>query len=85
MNVIDGEAEIPFPCEWNYKIIGEDKTKIQEVVFDLIQKEYRLEDSKASAKGKYLSFNLYVLVETREEMVEIFGQLKHHPHVKMVI
>lgn len=85
MNVIDGEAQIQFPCEWNYKIIGEDRTKIQEVVFDLIQKEYRLEDSKTSAKGKYVSLNLYVSVETREEMVALFGQLKHHPHVKMVI
>lgn len=85
MQVLDGKAEIEFPCRWNYKVIGESKEQIHTAVFDIVQREYQLEDSKSSARGKYVSLNLYVEVETREEMVEIFGQLKHHPHVKMVI
>lgn len=85
MEVIQGEAEIEFPCEWNYKIIGEDEKAIRTAVFDTVPKEYTLKDSKTSSGGKYRSFKLTVTVESREEMVGIFNKLKYNNAIKMVI
>jgi len=71
------KVEITYPCEWKYKVIGEEKGKIEDAVQSII--------SKTSNKGNYHSYELRTLVHNKDDRTELFRQLKEHDDVKMVL
>ena len=79
------ELELNFPCEWEYRVIGEFKEKIEIAVFEIIDKKYQLKASKVSKKGKYKSFSIKISVESDKERIIIFEKLKQHSDIKMVL
>lgn len=80
------KLELEYPCNWEYKIITlskEDALKgVKEVI---LEKEFKLESSKTSKKGKFSSFTLEVLVHNEDERVSIYQLLKEHSLIKMVL
>lgn len=80
------KLELDYPCSWEYKIITlskEDALKgVKEVI---LEKEFSLEASKTSKKGKFSSFTLEVLVHNEDERVSIYQMLKEHSLIKMVL
>jgi uncharacterized protein len=88
--ILDGyskqKPDIEYPCRWQYKIISnsaEGAVRAAETAANGF--EYDIISSNVSAKGKYVSINLFVQVETEEERNFIFGQLENHEEVIMVI
>ncbi|WP_104697976.1 MULTISPECIES: HP0495 family protein [unclassified Helicobacter] len=79
------EAEIKYPCKWEYRIIGDDEDRIKGAVFEVVDKEYQLSKKNTSAKGNYVSMHLIVEVENEQMRNEIFQKLQKLPFIKMVI
>ncbi len=79
------EISIDYPCEWIYKIIGSDKGSVHNAIADIIQdSEYLLTDSNTSKTGKYLSFDVKVMVGDEAYRNKIYQALKDHNDIKFV-
>jgi len=89
--ILDGNGdqkklELEYPCQWHYKIVGEEKERIIEAVCEIIsEKEHKITHSNQSKTGKYISMNLDLLVHNEEERNFIYEALKAHQHIKMVL
>ncbi|MDX1296133.1 MAG: DUF493 domain-containing protein [Sulfurimonadaceae bacterium] len=86
INDSDQKLELEYPCDWRYKIIGEERAKLEAAIHSVIlEREHNLEHSNASRSGKYVSLNLDLLVQNEEERQFIYEALKAHQDVKMVL
>ncbi len=80
------KPEITYPCEWPYRIIGTSEVPIRNSVSSILgDKNYTLVASKKSSGGKYISFALSLIVDSEEERLEIFEELKMSNEIKMVL
>ncbi|MDZ7766361.1 MAG: DUF493 domain-containing protein [Melioribacteraceae bacterium] len=78
--------EIEYPCEWQYKIIAKSPDEAVNAAEDAAEGfKYDITASNISKKGKYVSINLMVEVESEEERNLIFGKLEANETVVMVI
>ncbi len=76
---------IDYPCEWIYKVIGSDRGSIHDAVANIIQDgEYQISDSNSSKTGKYLSFDVKVVVGDEAYRNEIYHAFKEHNDIKFV-
>jgi len=84
LNIFMKKKEILYPCSWSYKLIGMSRDDMENAVKPLMKhKEFTLTDSHK--KGKYLSLNLSLHVESEEERLSFFSALKDCPGIKMVL
>lgn len=80
------KPKIDYPCNWQYKIIGESATVITQLVADHVhEKEYSLTRSNVSSGGRYVSMSLELTVENEERRLELYRLLADDPTVKVVI
>lgn len=86
MITIDNKAEIDYPCLWLYKLIGLREEEIIKAVEEIMPRSgYTLSSSKSSRTGKYLSFNLEVMVHSEEARNFYYASLKQHAAITMVL
>ena len=86
INAMDKKVEIDYPCEWKYKVIGEEKEKILGAVRTVLGKRpYTCTFSKISNKGNYHSYEVKTLVHNEDDRTELFRLLKEHNDLKMVL
>ena len=86
INEIDQKLELTYPTDWRYKIVGEEREKLEQAVRDVIlEREHTLEHSNVSRTAKYVSMNLNLLVQNEDERQFIYEALKAHQHIKMVL
>lgn len=86
INDSDQKLELEYPCDWRYKVIGEERAKLEAAIHSVIlEREHKLAHSNASRSGKYVSLNLDLLVQNEEERQFIYEALKAHQDVKMVL
>ena len=79
------ETSIDYPCEWIYKVIGSDKESVHNAIASIIQdSEYLINDSNTSKTGKYLSFNVAVMVGDEAYRNKIYQAFKVHDDIKFV-
>ncbi len=79
------EPSIDYPCEWSYKVIGRDKESVGSAIANIIQaNEYHINVSNTSKKGKYLSFDVTVMVSEETYRNKIYQALKEHDDIKFV-
>jgi putative lipoic acid-binding regulatory protein len=80
------KLELEYPCNWCYKVIGNDKESVTNAVKDVLdEREHKLTHSNASKGGKYVSMNLDMLVHNEDDRQFIYEALKKHNDVKMVL
>ncbi len=80
------KAQIDYPCQWQYKIIGTDKTQLLEAVNACVQgQDHTLTESNVSSGGRYLSMSLEMEVTSEEQRLSLHRQLAEHPAVKVVL
>lgn len=78
--------KIEYPIEWKYKVIGKDRDiLIQTIDRILDNREYRLQNSKTSSKGKYISLQVSTIVQSEEERNTIFQNLQKEQDIFFVI
>ncbi len=79
------EASIDYPCEWAYKVIGSDREYVHSAIKSIIKdREYQVSDSNTSKTGKYLSFNVTVMVSDETYRNNIYQAFKDHSDIKFV-
>ncbi|SHO44386.1 HP0495 family protein [Desulfopila aestuarii] len=80
------KPEIDYPCNWVYKVIGEDIQILKElIVTACAPANVSITHSNSSSGGKYHSLNAVLLVESEEMRLQIYELLKSHPAVKIVL
>ena len=81
----NGKASIDYPCEWVYKIIGSDKESVHGATAGIMQDSaYQIDDSNTSKTGKYLSFNVTIMVGDEACRNKIYQAFKEHDDIKFV-
>ena len=81
----DEENSVDYPSEWIYKVIGSDKESVHNAIASIIQdSEYLINDSNTSKTGKYLSFDVKVMVGDEAYRNKIYQALKKHNDIKFV-
>ena len=86
INDNEQKLKLEYPLTWSYKLISLSEEKIKQVIHEvIIDREHKIEHSKASKTGKYISMNLDLLVHNEEDRNFIFQALKAHQHIKMVL
>ncbi len=86
LNEIPKRVEIDYPCNWSYKIITQNEEACKKRISSLMQNRIsKLRKSKKSSKGKYVSFNLEILVHNDDDRKMLFEELKKIKDVKMVL
>ena len=88
--ILDGNSSrkpaIKYPCNWQYKIIGNNVNDIIKAAEDAAEDlEYEFTSSNVSKKGKYFSINLEVLVKSEAERNIVFTKLEKSKDVVMVL
>ena len=77
---------VEYPCQWSYRIIGQNETLIRNAVTECMKKAtYQLTASKTSHSGKYISLNLEIMVLNEDARNKIYIDLKSMSCVKMVL
>lgn len=80
------KAEITYPCNWQYKLIGQEEQGIREAVAMYVKDPAcSLTPSNVSSGGRYVSMNLEVTVHTEEERLDLYNKLAGHRAVKVVL
>jgi len=80
------KIKLKYPCAWIYKIIGVDQGAMESAIGEIIQdRVFIITVSRRSAKGKYLSLNVEVTVESESHRQIIYESLRSHPAIKIVL
>jgi putative lipoic acid-binding regulatory protein len=80
------KPEISYPCDWEYKVIGLDRVKLEQVIAAACAPAIpAVALSNVSSGGRYFSLNVTLRVEDEAMRLAIFKKLQDHPEVKMVI
>jgi putative lipoic acid-binding regulatory protein len=80
------KLEIGYPCEWIYKIIGSDISRMKAAAQSIIcGKEFTIDVSRGSSKGNYVCLNLKMTVGSEQERTSIFSALGNHTDIKLVL
>lgn len=77
---------IYYPCDWEYKIIGENIDDMLQAVKDATSGlDYEIMPSNVSKNGKYFSINVKIKVLSEDERDAIYQNLDGHENIIMVI
>ena len=80
------KAELNYPRQWGFKLIGKDKEKLLAVIREVMgEKEHLCSPGNASRTGKYHSYNASCHVESKKERDRLFKAFQDHDDVEMVI
>lgn len=80
------KLELDYPCSWSYKLVVKDKINIKKTVKDVVsEREHTVIESKTSAKGKFKSYTLELLVHNEDDRKTLFEILGEHNDIKMVL
>lgn len=87
MNCNDGcKPNIDYPCQWHYRLIGEDRTAIVEAIHAVVDANLCvLSEGNASSGGRYLSLNLEITVDNEGERLRLYQAFSNHPAIRVVI
>ena len=81
----NNRPEITYPCEWSYKIIGNNIDKILEAIENAVSGlKYDVTPSNISKNGNYYSLNLKLIVPNEVVRDLIYQKLDSNDSVKIV-
>jgi uncharacterized protein len=77
---------IEYPCRWGYRIIGESKVAIQQVVEKFAAgRPFHLTLANVSSGGRYVSMNLEITVDGEEQRRALYHLLAGDDAVRIVL
>ena len=80
------KLELDYPCNWTYKLVVKEQINIKKTVKEVVlEREHTVIESKTSAKGKFKSYTLELLVHNEDDRKTLFEILGEHNDVKMVL
>lgn len=85
MQTLEGKPKIDYPTMWEYRVIGRDEKKLNEVIAEIFGQNCELLEGKSSSGGKFVSLIVRAMVENQEQRDRFFALLKQNPEVNMVL
>lgn len=83
---IEQKVEIAYPCQWQFKLIGMDQEAIHTTVIKTVaHRTFTITPSRTSSGGKFVSLNLVVLIQSEEERLGLYAQLKACDHILYIL
>lgn len=80
------KPRIDYPCQWQYKIIGESTVAIRKIVESTVSdRAFTLTESNVSSSGRYVSMNLELIVQDEEQRLALYRILADRPEIKVVL
>ncbi|MDD3250174.1 MAG: DUF493 domain-containing protein [Smithellaceae bacterium] len=80
------KPHLNYPCRWVYKIIGVDQDKMQDAVHEIIHDHpCRVSLSRRSETAKYICLNVELTVESESHRLALYGKLKAHPAIDVIL
>jgi len=80
------KPEIHYPCQWQYRVIGEDRAAMHQAIATWIpDSASTVCDANVSSGGRYLSLSLEVTVNDEAERLRLYQLLAGHPAIRMVL
>lgn len=81
-----GNPVLVYPLPWTYVVIGVSEAAIRTAIADILQsRPYDVEFSKSSARGKYVSLRITLIVRDEADRGNIFTSLNDHPSTAFVL
>ena len=78
--------DLPYPCDWRYRIIGTDATKLRAAAESIAgNSEYEIHDGNTSRNARYLSIELAMTVRDEDHRLRVFAELAAHDDVRFVL
>ncbi|BEK13498.1 HP0495 family protein [Campylobacter lari] len=75
---LNKEPIINYPTFWDYKVVVEENVDILEIFNEIFnEREFKYQASNTSKAGKYKSYLLSVYVDSKDDRLNIFNQLKN--------
>ena len=82
----DAELELTYPCPWTYTVIAETEEAARSAARGAVGAlEHTFSFSRKSSGGRYLSFQLEVVVTSDNERLAVFRALQAHVDVRYVL
>ena len=80
------KLELDYPCNWKYKLVIKHEQNIKKIIKEVLdEREHGVKPSKVSAKGKFKSYTLEVMVHNDTDRKDLYQILGDHEHIKMVL
>ncbi len=80
------KAKIVYPCLWIYVVIGTQEQVLRDHIDSVLRgRTRRVNFSKRSPGGKYVSLEVEVEVKDEAERNQFYQELKKSPDVKMIL
>lgn len=80
------KPEIHYPCQWQYRVIGEDRAAMHEAITSWVAASAcTITEGNISSGGRYLSLSLEVTVNDDAERHQLYQLLAGHPAIRMVL
>ena len=80
------KPQIHYPCEWRFKLIGEDLDKMKSAIGRVLsEKEYTQTRSNSSRSGKFNAINIDLMLFSDKERLELYEKFQLQPEFRFVI
>jgi len=81
-----GKPEISYPCVWQYRLIGENREALMNVVRAAAgTKDCAISDGNVSSGGRYCSLHLEIPVDSEAERLRIYHFFSNDPAIRVVL
>lgn len=78
--------EIRYPCQWQYRLIGEDREAMMEAIrLSVDSAACTITEGNLSSGGRYLSLNLELPVKDETERLRLYQLFSNHPAIRVVL
>lgn len=85
-NPVGCQPDIQYPCQWHYRLIGEDRAAIMAAIQAAVDLSLCLvSEGNVSSSGRYLSLNVEVRVNDATERLRLYQVFSEHPAIRVVL
>jgi len=86
MKELKGKPNIEYPCNWSYKVIGEEIIELEIAIKEITNmRDPKIKQTNKSKTGKYITYDIQILVHSEVDRYAIFDLFKQHHTIKMVL
>ena len=80
------KPEIQYPCRWQYRLIGEERTAIVAAVRSMVDISVCvISEGNVSSGGRYLSVNVEMTVNDEVERLRFYQLFAAEPAIRVVL
>lgn len=82
----DAKPEIPYPCQWSYRIVGLSEAGVRALILEVLgEQAHSIQGVRPSSQGSYVAVTISVDVRDEAHRLGIYNQLLASEIVKVVL